>query len=74
MKRSLFGLVCLLVTSIASVMFAAQNAEPPRTQPREPLRPRVRVGGVRAEGVRAAPPRRTRRLRCLPCRSSGWLR
>jgi len=51
MKRSLFGLVCLLVTSVASVMFAAQNAEPPANPIAGAAAP-ARQGGGRQGGGR----------------------
>ena len=51
MKRSLFGLVCLLVTSVASLMLAAQNAEPPANPTPGAAAP-ARQGGGRQGGAR----------------------
>src|SRR5438067_1896886 len=51
LKRSLFGLVCLLATSVASVSFAAQGAEPSANAPAGAVAP-ARQGGGRQGGAR----------------------
>src|SRR3954463_15254792 len=50
MTRSLVGLVCVLVTSVASLVVAAQNAEPPAISTAGAA---ARQGGARQGGAAA---------------------